>query len=383
VFRTSNCAQCHSGASFTISAAANLRDIGTLKAASGARLGGTLTGIDIPTLRDVWATAPYLHDGSAPTLGAAVLAHAGVTLSAGDLANLVAYLEQIDGSEPAPPPSNYAPVLTNPGNQSGAAGVTVNLAIVASDADGDALIYSATGLPAPLSISSSTGRITGTPSAVGTYAVTVSARDALVSVSQTFSWTITVRDIVPPSKLASFALVLSNGRPYLTWGEATDNVGVEGYIVYRSTDGTQGEEVVRTSASVREWTDTAFVEKVKYTYSLRAFDAAGNLGLRTSLKYLTVSQPPSTPTLSGALSNGATGIPTLSWTAATDNVAVEGYIISRSTNGYAGTDLARTPSLTFSDTTATVGILYTYNVRAYDAAANQGVRSAYVSLRAQ
>ena len=66
---------------------------------SGTRLGGPLTGIDVPTLRDVWATAPYLHDGSAPTIAAAISAHNGVSLSATDLGNLVAYVEQIGGQE--------------------------------------------------------------------------------------------------------------------------------------------------------------------------------------------------------------------------------------------------------------------------------------------
>ena len=57
--------------------------------------------IDIPTLRDVWATAPYLHDGSAATLADAVTAHKGITINVTDLANLVQYLEEIDGAEPA------------------------------------------------------------------------------------------------------------------------------------------------------------------------------------------------------------------------------------------------------------------------------------------
>ena len=103
VFATRNCAACHGDANFTVSGAANLMNIGTLTAASGNRLGLPLTGIDVPTLRDVWATAPYLHDGSAPTLTAAVQAHSGNTVPAADLPKLVAYLEQIGGDEgPAP-----------------------------------------------------------------------------------------------------------------------------------------------------------------------------------------------------------------------------------------------------------------------------------------
>jgi cytochrome c peroxidase len=45
-----------------------LHDVGTLGPGSGKRLGQTLTGIDTPTLHSLWSSAPYLHDGSAPTL---------------------------------------------------------------------------------------------------------------------------------------------------------------------------------------------------------------------------------------------------------------------------------------------------------------------------
>jgi YVTN family beta-propeller protein len=109
VFTAQNCASCHGGAGFTTSAdATQLRNIGTLKSASGTRLGAPLTGIDIPTLRDVAFTAPYLHDGSAPTLAAAVQAHAGNTVAGTDLDNLVAYLQQI-GSEEGPAPASNQP----------------------------------------------------------------------------------------------------------------------------------------------------------------------------------------------------------------------------------------------------------------------------------
>ena len=81
VFQNANCAQCHNGAAFTESGAITLRNIGTLKPASGSRLGGALPGIDTPTLRDSWATGPYLHDGSAATLADAVGAHTGTSLA--------------------------------------------------------------------------------------------------------------------------------------------------------------------------------------------------------------------------------------------------------------------------------------------------------------
>ena len=108
VFQNANCGSCHAGARFTDSAAAALDDVGTIKQpTSGQRLGSTLTGIDPPTLRDVWATAPYLHDGSAATLADAVRAHTGVNLSTTDVNAVSAYLSQIGSEEataPVPPP---------------------------------------------------------------------------------------------------------------------------------------------------------------------------------------------------------------------------------------------------------------------------------------
>jgi mono/diheme cytochrome c family protein len=99
------CASCHAGTAFSDSDKRVLHDLGTQKPASGLRLFTALGGIDAPTLRDVWATAPYLHDGSAATLDAAVQAH-GLGLTAADLASVVAYTRQIGAEESAAPASN-------------------------------------------------------------------------------------------------------------------------------------------------------------------------------------------------------------------------------------------------------------------------------------
>lgn len=101
VFATLNCASCHKGAPFTGSGENTLVDIGTVKPSSGLRLGAPLTGIDVPTLRDVWATAPYLHDGSAPTLDVAIRAHNNITVSDANLTNLSQYLREIGADETA------------------------------------------------------------------------------------------------------------------------------------------------------------------------------------------------------------------------------------------------------------------------------------------
>ncbi len=83
--------------------------------------------------------------------------------------------------------------VTNPGNQTTAVNTSVSLQIKASDsASGQTLGYSATGLPAGLSINSSTGLITGTATAAGTSNVTVTAKDSTGATGSTsFTWTVT------------------------------------------------------------------------------------------------------------------------------------------------------------------------------------------------
>ncbi|MFJ7303395.1 putative Ig domain-containing protein [Streptomyces sp. NPDC099088] len=81
--------------------------------------------------------------------------------------------------------------VTDPGNRSTATGSSVSLQIAATDSAGAALTYSATGLPTGLSISSSTGLVSGTASTAGTYAVTVTAKDGTgASGSASFTWTV-------------------------------------------------------------------------------------------------------------------------------------------------------------------------------------------------
>ncbi len=83
------------------------------------------------------------------------------------------------------------PVVTSPGNQTSSVGQSVSLQIQASDPQGDALTYAATGLPAGLSINTTTGKITGTPTTAGTTSVTVTAKDPGGNTgSAVFSWTV-------------------------------------------------------------------------------------------------------------------------------------------------------------------------------------------------
>ncbi|WP_370152210.1 putative Ig domain-containing protein [Streptacidiphilus sp. EB129] len=79
--------------------------------------------------------------------------------------------------------------VANPGNQTSTVGTAASLQISATDSAGKSLTYSATGLPAGLSISS-TGLISGTPTSAATSSVTVTASSGTASGSTSFSWTV-------------------------------------------------------------------------------------------------------------------------------------------------------------------------------------------------
>jgi DNA-binding beta-propeller fold protein YncE len=118
IFFRLGCDFCHVGKDFTDSSRGLLHDVGTIKPSSGNRSGKPLLGIDTPTLLGIWETAPYLHDGSAPTIRDVLTTanpeddHGFVSsLSPQELDQLIAYLLQLDNElpirrlpfEPAPP----------------------------------------------------------------------------------------------------------------------------------------------------------------------------------------------------------------------------------------------------------------------------------------
>jgi cytochrome c peroxidase len=104
------CTTCHSGPRLTDSrllapAQPLLHDVGTARPSSGQRLGQTLPGFDTPTLHALWASPPYLHDGSAATLQAVLTERNqsdqhGTTsqLLPNEVDDLALYLLSLDGS---------------------------------------------------------------------------------------------------------------------------------------------------------------------------------------------------------------------------------------------------------------------------------------------
>jgi Putative Ig domain len=90
----------------------------------------------------------------------------------------------------SPPASCWQPIsITNPGKQTTVAGTSVSLQISGTDTSpGRTLRYEASGLPAGLSIDSSSGVISGRPPSHERTRVTVTASDTYNSAGATFTW---------------------------------------------------------------------------------------------------------------------------------------------------------------------------------------------------
>ncbi|GIG62504.1 galactosylceramidase [Longispora fulva] len=107
--------------------------------------------------------------------------------------------------------------VTNPGAQSSTNGTAVSQQITATDSQGKALTFSATGLPAGLSISSS-GLITGTPTTNATSNVTVTASSGTASGQTSFSWTV---NPVGSGNLNGTRTVIASGKALDDPGHST------------------------------------------------------------------------------------------------------------------------------------------------------------------
>jgi hypothetical protein len=172
--------------------------------------------------------------------------------------------------------------VTNPGSQTGTVGTAASLQIAATDsASGQTLTYSATGLPAGLSISSTTGLISGTPTTAGSSSVTVTAKDTTgASGSASFTWTI--------NPTATNTVTVTNP------GSQTGTVGTATSLQIAATDSASGQTL---------------------TYSATGLPAGLSISSTTGL----ISGTPTTAgsssvTVTAKDTTGASGSATFSWT---------------------------------------------------------------------
>ena len=247
-------------------------------------------------------------------------------------------------------------------------GATDNVAVTGYDVYKDGVLLGSTTTATTYAVSGLTNSTT--------YAFTVIAKDAAGNASAS-SNTASVTTLAPaPDTTAPTAPTLSASGTTLTsttlsWSGATDNVAVTGYDVYQ--DG-----VFKTSTASTTLAVTGLSSSTTYAFYVQAKDAAGNISVASNTASVTTLTPdttaPTAPTLSA--SGTTTTTTNLSWSGASDNVAVTGY------NVYRGGVLlgSTTTATTYAVTGLTASTSYTFTVRAKDAAGNVSVDSNTVNV---
>jgi hypothetical protein len=191
--------------------------------------------------------------------------------------------------------SNRFPTLTNPGNRTATAGQATSLQLSGSDPDGQPLTYAATGMPPGLFIGSATGFISGTPTTAGTYTVTASVFDGvLTSPSQNFTWTVaaapasdTTAPTVSIATPTSATTYTSTTTSIALGGTAADNVGVSS-VSWVSDRGGSGTATGTTNWSI----PVVGLQVGNNVITVTARDAAGNAG--TDILTVTYTVPDTT-----------------------------------------------------------------------------------------
>ena len=139
--------------------------------------------------------------------------------------------------------NNSPPAIFTPATQVSALGASVNLAVSASDPNGDSLTYSAFGLPNGLSIAAGTGVISGTTTAAGSFSPTVTVTDSGgLFATATFSWTVNSTPVnrsptiaTPAAQTSALGAVVSLGMSAADPdGDSLTSVPLGCQPVYRS-----------------------------------------------------------------------------------------------------------------------------------------------------
>ncbi|MBS0421997.1 MAG: fibronectin type III domain-containing protein [Proteobacteria bacterium] len=190
-------------------------------------------------------------------------------------------------------------------------------------------------------------------------------------------------DTTPPGQTVGLnATATSASQINLSWTAGTDNVGVTGYRVERCAGSGCTSFVQVGTPTTNSFNDTGLSASTLYRYQVRATDAAGNLGAyssppagATTFASSGDTTPPTAPTVA-VLASSSTEID-ITWSGATDNIGVTGYIVERCTGTGCSSFVAQGSPTTspFYSTGLTPNTTYIFRMRALDAAGNASPNS--------
>ena len=174
---------------------------------------------------------------------------------------------------------------------------------------------------------------------------------------------------IPTSPFNFVANNVTQNSADLSWNAATDNIAITGYRIYNN--GT----LLISVGNITSYILNNLIQSTNYNLTVRAIDAANNESTDSNNQSFTTNtstdnEAPMAP-INLLASNLGETTADLSWTAATDNIAVTGYNIYNN-----GTIFASVGNITnYSLTNLIESTNYNITVRAFDAANNESTDS--------
>ena len=181
---------------------------------------------------------------------------------------------------------------------------------------------------------------------------------------------------IPSIPAGLSAIAISASQISLSWNASSDagNAASELYYgVYRN-----GSRIGTTAAGSTSWTDGSLVPSTTYSYTVSAYDPAGNNSAQSSSAPATTLASSDTvpPTVPGNLHVTGTSSSriSLAWNASNDNIGVSGYKVFRN-----GALVGTSPGTSYADSGLTASTTYTYSVSAYDGAGNNSASTTSIN----
>src|SRR5207247_1952917 len=159
---------------------------------------------------------------------------------------------------------------------------------------------------------------TAAPSTAYSYTVSAIDKAGNESAGSTPAAVTTPADAQAPTAPANVVATATGDTTIgLNWNPATDNYGVTGYQVWRGA-------TLLTTVTGTSFGDTGLTPSTTYSYTVRAVDLAGNVGVASSSASVTTQPDTRAPTVPADLAGTATSATqvNLTWPPATDDVAV-------------------------------------------------------------
>ena len=204
----------------------------------------------------------------------------GTPTAAGTFANIV--ISTSDGAQTTSlpaftitvtnPATNHAPTISGTPAASATVGSAYSFRPTASDVDGDPLGFSIQNRPSWATFSTSTGQLSGTPTAAGTFGnIVISVSDGKASAALT-AFTINVADAAPPP---------STGSATLSWAPPTQNTDgssltdLAGYRIIYGQSPTSLTQLIQISNPGISTYVIDGLQPGTYYFAVRAYSSGG------------------------------------------------------------------------------------------------------------